>query len=116
MVVPKSCQPLTAEFTPSAATTRSYPCTGALSAVSYSGSMPTLASCRCSNCMHGGLTRRERSEAVGRFTHGDARLLLATDAGSEGLNLHHRCRLVVNLELPWTPLRLEQRAGRVDRI
>jgi superfamily II DNA/RNA helicase len=43
-------------------------------------------------------------------------LLLATDAASEGLNLHHRCRFVVNLEIPWTPLRLEQRVGRVDRI
>ena len=66
--------------------------------------------------LHGGMTLRERAEAVRRFTHGSARLLLATDAGSEGLNLHHRCRLAINLELPWTPLRLEQRAGRVDRI
>ena len=66
--------------------------------------------------LHGGLTPRERADALHRFTSGAARLLLATDAGSEGLNLHHRCRLVVNLELPWTPLRLEQRAGRVDRI
>jgi hypothetical protein len=32
------------------------------------------------------------------------------------LNLHHRCRTVVNLELPWNPMRLEQRIGRVDRI
>lgn len=66
--------------------------------------------------LHGGLTPRERADALRRFTNGGARLLLATDAGSEGLNLHHRCRLVINLELPWTPLRLEQRAGRVDRI
>lgn len=66
--------------------------------------------------LHGGLTPRERAEALRRFTSGGARLLLATDAGSEGLNLHQRCRLVINLELPWTPLRLEQRAGRVDRI
>lgn len=66
--------------------------------------------------LHGGLTPRERSEAIECFTRGDARVLLATDAASEGLNLHHRCRLVVNLEIPWTPLRLEQRAGRVDRI
>ena len=43
-------------------------------------------------------------------------LLLATDAAAEGLNLHHRCRLVINLELPWNPMRLEQRIGRVDRI
>ena len=66
--------------------------------------------------LHGGLTSRERTAALGRFTDGGARLLLATDAASEGLNLHHRCRLVINLELPWTPLRLDQRAGRVDRI
>jgi hypothetical protein len=66
--------------------------------------------------LHGGLTVRERREVVSRFCDGTTRLLLATDTGSEGLNLHHRCRLVVSLELPWTPTRLEQRAGRVDRI
>ena len=66
--------------------------------------------------LHGGLTSRQRSDVLRRFTTGAARLLLATDAASEGLNLQHRCRLVINLELPWTPLRLEQRAGRVDRI
>ncbi|MBI3048824.1 MAG: DEAD/DEAH box helicase [Acidobacteria bacterium] len=66
--------------------------------------------------LHGGLTPRERSDALHRFAAGKARILLATDTGSEGLNLHQRCRLVINLELPWTPLRLEQRAGRVDRI
>lgn len=66
--------------------------------------------------LHGGLTSRERADALRHFTEGGARLLLATDAASEGLNLHHRCRLVINLELPWTPLRLDQRAGRVDRI
>jgi len=66
--------------------------------------------------LHGGLTSRERREVLSRFTAGSARLLLATDAASEGLNLHHRCRLVINLELPWTPVRLDQRAGRVDRI
>lgn len=66
--------------------------------------------------LHGGLRSSERVAALRRFTGGSARLLLATDAASEGLNLHQRCRLVVNLELPWTPLRLEQRAGRIDRI
>jgi hypothetical protein len=43
-------------------------------------------------------------------------VLLATDAAGEGLNLQGRCRTVVNLELPWNPMRLEQRIGRVDRI
>src|SRR6185436_16170816 len=66
--------------------------------------------------LHGGLTPRERIGVLRHFTAGDAALLLATDAASEGLNLHHRCRLVINLELPWTPLRLEQRIGRLDRL
>ncbi len=66
--------------------------------------------------LHGGMTTSERKEMLRQFVSGDARLLLATDAASEGLNLHHRCRLVINLELPWTPVRLEQRIGRVERI
>jgi superfamily II DNA or RNA helicase len=66
--------------------------------------------------LHGGLTREERQAALSGFTHGGARLLLATDAAGEGLNLQRRCRIVINLELPWNPMRLEQRIGRVDRI
>jgi superfamily II DNA or RNA helicase len=66
--------------------------------------------------LHGGLTANERRHVLGQFVSGEARLLLATDAASEGLNLHHRCRLILNLELPWTPVRLEQRIGRVERI
>lgn len=66
--------------------------------------------------LHGGLTPRERADVIRQFTNGQRSVLLATDAASEGLNLHHRCRLVINLEIPWTPLRLEQRVGRVDRL
>jgi superfamily II DNA or RNA helicase len=66
--------------------------------------------------LHGGLTRPDRGRVLRQFAEAGSRVLLATDAASEGLNLHHRCRLVVNLELPWTPLRLEQRIGRVDRL
>jgi superfamily II DNA or RNA helicase len=66
--------------------------------------------------LHGGLSPGERADVIGRFNEGQTSLLLATDAASEGLNLHHRCAFVVNLEIPWTPLRLEQRIGRVDRI
>ena len=51
-----------------------------------------------------------------QFTGGGVRLLIATDAAAEGLNLQARCRLVVNVELPWSPRVLEQRAGRVDRL
>jgi superfamily II DNA or RNA helicase len=66
--------------------------------------------------LHGGLTSFERAAAIRAFTSGERRLLLATDAASEGLNLHQRCRLVIHLEVPWTPTRIEQRVGRVDRI
>jgi hypothetical protein len=66
--------------------------------------------------LHGGMDRFERAKAVREFTSGRARVLLATDTAGEGLNLQPRCRLVINLELPWNPMRLEQRVGRVDRI
>lgn len=66
--------------------------------------------------LHGGLTAAERRDALRRFVTGEVRVLLATDAASEGLNLHQHCRLVINLELPWTPVRLEQRIGRVERL
>lgn len=65
--------------------------------------------------LHGGQSPGERAGALGRFARGDA-VLVATDAASEGLNLQHVCRMVVHHELPWTPLRLHQRAGRVNRI
>jgi superfamily II DNA or RNA helicase len=65
--------------------------------------------------LHGGQGPAERAEVQRAFNAGE-RLLVATDAASEGLNLHERCRLVVHYELPWTPARLEQRTGRVDRI
>jgi hypothetical protein len=66
--------------------------------------------------LHGGLTPGERRGVLRQFVAGEVNLLLATDAASEGLNLHQRCRLVINLELPWTPVRLEQRIGRVERL
>lgn len=66
--------------------------------------------------LHGGLSPRERRDIVRAFNAGRLRTLVATDAAGEGLNLHHRCRLVVNIELPWMPRRLEQRIGRVDRL
>lgn len=66
--------------------------------------------------LHGGMSAGERHDVLRRFVGGEVPLLLATDAASEGLNLHHRCRLVINLELPWTPVRLEQRIGRVERL
>jgi len=66
--------------------------------------------------LHGGLGRDARRAALASFLNGAVPVLLATDAAGEGLNLQRTCRLVINLELPWNPMRLEQRIGRVDRI
>ena len=66
--------------------------------------------------LHGGLDRHERQAVIESFAATPGTILIATDAAGQGLNLHHTCRLVVNIELPWNPMRLEQRIGRVDRI
>jgi len=65
--------------------------------------------------LHGGMDPAARA-AVPAVLRAGTQTLLATDAAAEGLNLHHHCRVVVHFELPWNPARLEQRAGRVDRI
>jgi len=66
--------------------------------------------------LHGGQSEGERRDELDRFVSGRATLLIATDVASLGLNLQAQARWVINLELPWNPARLEQRAGRVDRI
>jgi superfamily II DNA or RNA helicase len=66
--------------------------------------------------LHGGLAPAIRRELVRLFNRGHIRTLIATDTAGEGLNLQQHCRLVVTLELPWNPLRIEQRIGRVDRL
>lgn len=65
--------------------------------------------------LHGQMSPAERARAQRRFSQ-ESLVLLATDAASEGLNLHAQCRVVIHYELPWTTARLEQRAGRVDRL
>lgn len=65
--------------------------------------------------LHGGLTRRQRLARQEAFEQPNVRILLATDAASEGLNLQKHCRRVIHFEFPWNPNRLEQRNGRVDR-
>jgi SNF2 family DNA or RNA helicase len=63
---------------------------------------------------HGGLTRLAKEAAVDQF-RGPARVLLATEAGSEGRNLQF-AHAVCNFDLPWNPMRIEQRIGRLSRI
>jgi SNF2 family DNA or RNA helicase len=63
---------------------------------------------------HGGLSRLEKEAAIARF-RGPARLLLCTEAGSEGRNLQF-AHAVCNFDLPWNPMKIEQRIGRLSRI
>jgi len=65
-------------------------------------------------CLNGSLTLEERQDVQQAFAR-QVRVLIATDAGGEGLNLQF-CHIVVNFDMPWNPMRLEQRIGRVDRI
>lgn len=63
----------------------------------------------------GDLSRAQRREALARFASPSVRVLLATDAAGEGLNLQERCHHLVHFDLPWNPNRVEQRNGRIDR-
>ena len=66
--------------------------------------------------IHGSMGREDRVKAQESFRHDpDVRVLLATDAAGEGINLQ-RAHLMVNYDLPWNPNRLEQRFGRIHRI
>ncbi|HLT09516.1 MAG TPA: helicase-related protein, partial [Micromonosporaceae bacterium] len=66
--------------------------------------------------IHGGLPREVRRRARELFTHDKSvRVLVATDAAGEGLNLQ-RAHLMINYDLPWNPNRIEQRFGRIHRI
>lgn len=66
--------------------------------------------------IHGGIGRKERTKIQEKFLNDpEVKILLATDAAGEGINLQ-RAHLMVNYDLPWNPNRLEQRFGRIHRI
>lgn len=66
--------------------------------------------------IHGGVSHDNRRKIKELFTQDkDCRILIATDAAGEGLNLQ-RANLMVNYDLPWNPNRIEQRFGRIHRI
>jgi superfamily II DNA or RNA helicase len=64
--------------------------------------------------LNGSMDLESRTKAQQAFSQ-DVRVLISTDAGGEGLNLQF-CHVIVNFDMPWNPMRLEQRIGRVDRI
>ena len=69
--------------------------------------------------MYGGMNSDDREEVKNAFQASPeispVRILLATDAASEGLDLQNHCSKLIHYEIPWNPNRLEQRNGRIDR-
>lgn len=64
--------------------------------------------------LNGSMSMEQRKQVQQDF-RSHCRILISTDAGGEGLNLQF-CHVIVNYDIPWNPMRLEQRIGRVDRI
>ncbi len=69
--------------------------------------------------LYGGMDDEQREEVKAKFQADPAdspvRVLLATDAASEGIDLQRHCHRLVHYEIPWNPNRMEQRNGRIDR-
>jgi ERCC4-related helicase len=66
------------------------------------------------NVFHGGLDRREKEVAHQAFKN-FGQVLISTEAGGEGRNFQF-CHILFNYDLPWNPMRIEQRIGRLDRV
>jgi SNF2 family DNA or RNA helicase len=68
------------------------------------------------NVFHGQMSPQEKDNSVERFRNGAGpQVLISTEAGGEGRNFQF-CHILVNYDLPWNPMRVEQRIGRVDRF
>lgn len=69
--------------------------------------------------LYGGMPPDERERVKAAFQaeprESPVRILVATDAAAEGINLQNHCHHLVHVEIPWNPNRLEQRNGRIDR-
>lgn len=67
--------------------------------------------------LYGGIDSKKRQLLKERFNNEESNLkiLLATDAASEGINLQNGCRYIIHYDIPWNPMRMEQRNGRIDR-
>lgn len=63
---------------------------------------------------HGSMSRDEKEQAIEIFRN-DAHILICTEAGGEGRNLQF-CNVLINYDLPWSPLKVEQRIGRIHRF
>lgn len=57
----------------------------------------------------------QRADAAATFNEGKARFLVSTEAGGEGIDLQEVCHTLIHVDLPWNPMRLHQRVGRLNR-
>lgn len=77
---------------------------------------------RISNCLlHGDILKKKNSQFKSKddilkmFQNTPTSVLLSSEVGSEGVDLQF-CRFLINYDLPWNPMRVEQRIGRIDRL
>jgi SNF2 family DNA or RNA helicase len=59
--------------------------------------------------------REKRETAAEKFNKGEVRFLVSTEAGGEGIDLQENCYSLIHIDLPWNPMRLHQRVGRLNR-
>src|SRR3546814_3606209 len=64
--------------------------------------------------VNGSMNVDERLRSI-EFFEQHGQFLVSTEAGGEGINLHRRCHILVHYDLPWNPMRLAQRIGRLYR-
>ena len=64
--------------------------------------------------INGSMTHHDRKNAINHF-EGNGQFLISTEAGGEGINLQDQCHIMINYDLPWNPMRLVQRIGRLYR-
>ena len=57
----------------------------------------------------------DRRLAAARFNRGEVRFLVSTEAAGEGVDLQEHCSALIHVDLPWNPMRLHQRVGRLSR-
>jgi superfamily II DNA or RNA helicase len=85
----------------------------------FRGTVDYLASELATECrtgvLHGGVPVGERQQLIDSFRAGEIDVLVANQVGSEGLDFEF-CNVLVNYDLPWNPMQVEQRIGRLDRF
>lgn len=64
---------------------------------------------------HGKLSNEQKAIAIEKFKNGDIQVFISSESGGQGLNLQF-CHRLINFDLPWNPMRIEQRIGRVHRF